>query len=63
MHALTSCDTTSKVEIKASGLQAAIKEGQKRLFDFGRGELLENITAMTIFLDKVCIICNGVLNI
>ena len=33
MHALIGSDTTSKVGTKTSGLQRAIEEGQKLLFD------------------------------
>ena len=53
MNALTSCDTTSKVGKKVSGLQAAIEEGQKPHFDFGKGEFFENkITMAEHFLKK-----------
>ena len=53
MHALTCFDTTSKVGTKASGLQAAIEEGQKLLFDFERGELSEIMIAIAeYFLTK-----------
>ena len=55
MHALTGCDTTSKVRKKVSGLQAAIEEGQKLLFDFGRGELLENMIAMVEYFLTKCV--------
>ena len=55
MHALTGCDTTSKVGAKASRLQAAIEESQKILSDFGRGELSENMTAMAEYFLKKCV--------
>ena len=53
MYALSDCDTTRKIATKAYGLQAAIEESQKLLFDFGRGELLENMLPMAeYFLTK-----------
>ena len=53
MHALTGCDTIRKVGTKASGLQLKIEENQKLLFDFERGELSENMSAMAeYFLTK-----------
>ena len=55
MHALTCCDTTSKVWTKSAGLQAAIEEGQKLLFDFGRGELLDNMIAMAEYFLTKCV--------
>ena len=53
MHPLTGCETTKKVGIKASGQQAAIEQGQKLLFDFGRDDLLVNMIPMAeYFLTK-----------
>ena len=54
MHALTGCDATSKVATEASGPQAAIEEGQKLLFDFGRGELLQKMIAMAEYFFTKC---------
>ena len=55
MDALTGCDTTSKVGSKASRLQVAIEEAQKMLFDFGRGELSENMIAMAEYFLTKCV--------
>ena len=50
---LTGCETTKKVGIKASGQQAAIEQGQKLLFDFGRDDLSVNMIPMAeYFLTK-----------
>ena len=55
MHALTGSDTTSKVGTKASGLQRAIEEGQKLLFDLWRGELSENMIPMAEYFLTQCV--------
>ena len=54
MHVLTDCHTTSNVETKASGLEAAIEEGQKLLFDFERGELSEKMIPMVEYFLTKC---------
>ena len=46
MHAIGGCENTKNIGLKAPERQAAVEEGQKLLYYFGRDDLLENMIPM-----------------
>ena len=43
VHALTGCDTTSKVDTNSAAFQAAIKCGFELLYSFGKQEISDQM--------------------